>query len=109
MAYAPKWKGTLGVDYRIRTAGSVDVVLAAQSSNQSKQLSQLAASAAVRSATTVHDYAMVDLSAAIVDPDDRYRITFLIKNLFDESFASPITSGGQGGSFRYIVPREAGR
>ena len=109
LAYAPKWKGSLGMDYRIRTGSAVDVVLGAQGSYQSKQLSQLDASAAIRSATTIHGYAMVDLSAAIVDVDDRYRVTFLIKNLFDESFASAITSGGPGGSFRYIIPREADR
>lgn len=109
LAYAPKWKGSLGIDYRIRTGGAFDVALNAQGSYQSKQLSQLDASAAVRAATTIHGYAMVDLSAAIVDPDDRYRVTFQIKNLFDESFASAITSGGPGGSFRYIIPREADR
>ncbi len=109
LAYAPKWKGSLGMDYRIRTGAAVDVVLGAQGSYQSKQLSQLDASQAIRTATTIHDYAMVDLSAAIVDTDERYRVTFIIKNLFDESFASAITSGGPGGSFRYIIPREADR
>ena len=109
LGYAPKWKGSLAMDYRIRTGKAVDVVLGAQGSHQSKQLSQLDASAAVRAATTIHSYTMVDLSAAIVDPEDRYRVTFQIKNLFDESFASAITSGGPGGSFRYIIPREADR
>ncbi len=109
LGYAPKWKGSLGMDYRIRTGKAVDVVLAANGSYQSKQLSQLDASAVVRAATTIHGYAMVDLSASIVDPDDRYRITLQVKNLFDESFASAITSGGPGGSFRYLIPREADR
>ncbi len=109
LAYAPKWKGSLGMDYRIRTGSAVDVVLGAQGSYQSKQLSQLDASAAIRAATTIHGYAMVDLSAAIVDVDDRYRVTFQVKNLFDESFASAITSGGPGGSYRYLIPREADR
>ena len=45
----------------------------------------------------------------MVDEDDRYRVTFHVRNLFDESFASAITSGGPGGSFRYIIPREADR
>ena len=52
---------------------------------------------------------MAARTAALVDPDDKYRVTFMIKNLFDESFASAITSGGPGGSFRYIIPREADR
>ncbi len=109
LGYAPKWKGSLGMDYRIRTGKAVDIVLAANGSFQSKQLSQLDASAAVRAATTISSYAMVDVSAAIVDPDDRYRITLQVKNLFDESFASAITSGGPGGSYRYLIPREADR
>jgi iron complex outermembrane receptor protein len=109
LPYAPKWKASLGGDYRIRTGSAFDVVLGAQGSYQSRQLSQLDANAAVRAATTIHGYAIVDLSAAIVDPDDRYRVTFQVKNLFDESFASAITSGGPGGSYRYIIPREADR
>ena len=32
-----------------------------------------------------------------------------VKNLFDQSFASSIGAGGPGGSFRYIIPREADR
>ncbi|WP_366933155.1 hypothetical protein [Phenylobacterium sp.] len=45
----------------------------------------------------------------IADREDRYQITAQVKNLFDESFASAITSGGPGGSFRYLIPREADR
>ena len=109
LAYAPKWKGSLGADYRIRTGGFADVALGAQGSYQSKQISQLDASAAIRDATTIHGYGLVDLTAALVDPEDRYRLSFQVKNLFDESFASSITSGGPGGSYRYIIPREADR
>ena len=109
LPYAPKWKGSLGVGYRIRTGGAVDVDLNAQGSYQSKQISQLDANLANRVNTTIHGYAMVDLSAGIVDPNDRYRVTLQVKNLFDESFASAITSGGPGGSYRYLIPREADR
>ena len=109
LPYAPKWKGSLGLDYRIRTGGPVDVALGAQGSFQSKQISQLDAALVNRVNTTIHGYGLVDISAAIVDPEDRYRVTFQVKNLFDESFASAITSGGPGGSFRYIIPREADR
>ena len=109
LAYAPKWKGSLSADYRIRTGGAVDFQLGAQGAYQSKQISQLDASAAVREATTIRGYGIVDLSAGIVDADDRYRVTFQVKNLLDQSFASAITSGGPGGSYRYIIPREADR
>ncbi|UVO50810.1 TonB-dependent receptor [Sphingomonas sp. SUN019] len=109
LGYAPEWKGSLGADYRIRTGGFVDVALGAQGSYQSEQIAQLDANAAIRAATTIKGYGLVDLSAALVDPDDRFRLAFQVKNVFDESFAAAITSGGPGGSFRYIIPREADR
>lgn len=109
LGYAPKWKGSLAVDYRIRDVGPVDVVLGAQGSFQSKQLSQFDANAAIRAATTIDSYALVDLSAGIADPDDKYRVMLQVKNLFDTSFPSAITSGGPGGSYRYLIPREADR
>ncbi len=52
---------------------------------------------------------LVDLSASITDHDDRYRLIFQVKNLFDTNFASAITSGGPSGSYRYLIPREADR
>ena len=109
LAYAPKWKGSLGVDYRIRTGKAVDVALGAQGSFQSSQISQPDAVLANRINTRIDGYSLVDLSAGIVDPNDRYRVTLQVKNLFDSSFASAITSGGPGGSYRYLIPREADR
>ncbi len=109
LPYAPKWKGSLGVDYRLRSGGAVDFAVGAQGSYQSSQYAQLDANAAVRAATTIRAYGLLDLSAGIVDPEDRFRLTFQAKNVFDQSFAASITSGGPGGSYRYIIPREADR
>ena len=109
LPYAPKWKGSLGVDYRIRTGGAFDFQLGTQASYQSSQLSQFDANAAVRAATTIAKYALVDLSAGVVDANDRYKLTFQVKNAFDKSFAAQIQSGGPGGSYRYIIPRDADR
>jgi iron complex outermembrane receptor protein len=109
LGYAPKWKGSLGADYRIRTGGTIDFALGAQGSYQSSQISQNDPSAAIRAATTIRGYGLVDLSAGIVEAEDRFRLTFQVKNLFDQSFAAAITSGGPGGSYRYIIPREADR
>ena len=109
LAYAPKLKASLGGDYRWRTGGAVDVTFGAQGSYQSSQLSFFDTSAANRAAGTIHPYAIVDLSAGIVSADDRFRVTAQVKNLFDQSFASAIGGGGPGGSFRYIIPREADR
>ncbi len=109
LAYAPKWKGSLGVDYRWRTGGSIDVRLGAQGSYQSSQLSLFDPSAAVRAAGTIKGYGLVDLSAGIVSADDRYSLTLQVKNAFDQSFAAAITNGGPGGSYRYLIPRDADR
>ncbi len=109
LPYAPKWKGSLGVDYRIRTGGAFDVQLGTQASYQSSQLSQFDASAAIRQATTIGRYALVDFSAGVVDANDRYKLTFQMKNAFDQSFAAQIQSGGPGGSYRHIIPRDADR
>lgn len=109
LGYAPKWKGSLAIDYRIRDVGPVDVILGAQGSFQSKQIAQFDASAVIRNATTIDSYGLVDLSVGIADRDDRYRVMFQVKNLFDTNFASAITSGGPGGSYRYLIPREADR
>jgi iron complex outermembrane receptor protein len=109
LPYAPKWKGSLGADYRWRTGGAFDWTLGVQGSYQTKQISQLDASAAIRQATTIKGYGIVDLTFGMVEANDRYRVLVQVKNLFDESFASAITSGGPGGSFRYIIPREADR
>ncbi|MBX9729730.1 MAG: TonB-dependent receptor, partial [Sphingomonas sp.] len=109
LGYAPRFKGSLGINYRYRSTLPVDFEFGAQGSYQSSQLSQFDASAAVRAATTIKPYGLIDLTAAIVDSKDRYRLSFQVKNLLDTSFASSITSGGPGGSFRYIIPREANR
>ena len=109
LAYAPTWKGSLGADYRIRTGGAIDVQLGAQGSFQSSQLSLFDPSPVIRAAGTIKEYGLLDLSAGIVSADDRFRVTLQVKNVFDQSFAAAITNGGPGGSFRYLIPREADR
>jgi hypothetical protein len=53
LAFAPKWKGSLGADYRWRTNGPVDFTFGLQASTQSSQLSLFDASAAVRALGTI--------------------------------------------------------
>ncbi|WP_156255384.1 TonB-dependent receptor [Sandarakinorhabdus oryzae] len=109
LGFAPKWKGSVGLDYRYRTGLPVDFALSGNVSTQSSQLSLFDASAAVRAAGTIKAYSLVDLQFAIVEKNDKFRLTFLVKNLFDTSFPAQITNGGPGGSFRYLIPREADR
>ena len=110
LGYAPRVKASLGGEYRVRTTAlPVDFVLGAQGSFQSSELSQFDASPAIRAATTIHSYGLLDLSLALLDHTDRYRLTLQVKNVLDQSFAASITSGGPGGAYRYIIPREADR
>lgn len=109
LAYAPEWKGSLAGDWRIRTGGAIDFGLNGALSWQSEQISQFDANPVVRDATTIGAYALVDLGISVIDSRDRFRLGLQVKNLFDESFAAAITTGGPGGDYRYIIPREADR
>ncbi len=109
LANAPEWKLALGAQYDIETGGFANIELAGQMAMQSDQIYELSANPAITRGSTVDGYATVDLSAALVDANDGWRLAFQVKNLFDQSFASSIVSGGPGGSFRYIIPREADR
>ena len=109
LGFAPKWKASLNADYRIRTGGPVDFSLSGQGSYQSEQLSLFVADPIQRAAGTIHPYALVNLSAAIMDKDDKFRLTFQVRNLFDQSFAAAIASGGPAGAYRYQIPRDATR
>ena len=109
LAFAPKWKGDIAVDYRIRTGAPVDFALGAQGSYQSSQLSIFSPDPVVRAAGTIGGYGLVNLSASIIDKADHYKLTFTVRNLFDQSFAATIANGGPGGAYRYQIPRDADR
>ncbi|MEG3124270.1 TonB-dependent receptor [Sphingomonas sp. GB1N7] len=109
LGFAPKWKGSLGADYRWRTGGAFDLTFGAQGSYQSKQLALFAADAVQRQLGTIKGYGLVNLSAGVTSTDDHYRLTFQVRNLFDQSFAAAITNGGPGQAYRYQIPRDADR
>ncbi|MEN9932406.1 MAG: hypothetical protein RIS17_979 [Pseudomonadota bacterium] len=113
LGFAPRWKGTLGLDYRYRTGGAIDLALAGNVSTQSSQLSLFDVSPALRNLSYIRPYSLVDLQFGIVDKDDKFRVTVFVKNLFDQSFPAQLTNSGLGGNqlvgLRYIIPREADR
>jgi len=116
LPFSPKWKASLGASYTIRTGGFADIEIGAQGSYQSSQYSLLVASPLITNASRIKAYGLVDLAVSLVGQDDRYRITFQAKNLFDTSFAAAISDGGPlsagntgSSSYRYIIPREADR
>lgn len=116
LPFSPKFKSSLGANYTIRTGGIVDIELGAQGSYQSSQLSLLVANPLIRENSRIKSYGLLDLSIALLGADDRYRISFLAKNVLDTSFAASIVDGGPlsagnagSSSYRYIIPREADR
>ena len=109
LGFAPKWKGDLGIDYRVRTGGPVDVQLGAQGSYQSSELSLFVASPVDRANGTIGAYGLVNLTAAVLDNKDRYKLTFTVRNVANEHFAAAIANGGVLGSYRYQIPRDADR
>ena len=122
LPFSPKFKGSLGANYTVRTGGAFDIELGAQSSYQSSQISLLVANPLITGNSRIKSYGLLDLSIALLDANDRFRISFLAKNVLDTSFAASIVDGGPlsagfptapapGGSssYRYIIPREADR
>jgi iron complex outermembrane receptor protein len=109
LPFAPKWKGSLGADYRWRTGGAIDIFLGAQGNYQSKQLALFTPDPVQRRLGTIDGYGLINLSAGVGDQDDRYRLTFQVRNLLDQSFAAAIQNGGPAGAYRYQIPRDADR
>ena len=109
LGFAPKWKGSLAANYRWRTGDFADVIFGADTNFQSKQLSLFAADPVQRLFGTIPSYALVNLQLGFVWPDDKFKLTFQVRNVFDKSYAAAIVNGGPGGSYRYQIPRDADR
>ena len=109
LGYAPTWKGSLSVEQRIPTGGFADVVLGSTMNFQSKQLSLFSPDENQRNLGTIPGYALVNASIALVDPDDKWKVSFIVRNVFDEAYAAAIINGGVAGSYRYQIPRDADR
>jgi iron complex outermembrane recepter protein len=113
LGFAPRWKGSFGMDYRYRTGMPIDFTFAGNLSTQSSQLSLFDANPALRNISYIQPYSLVDLQFGLMERNDKFRLTFLVKNLFDQSFPAQITNSGLGGNqligLRYLIPREADR
>ena len=109
LLFAPKWKGTLGMDYRGTLSEGIDLFLGGQVSGQTKQLSIFSPSAALRTLGTIDGYSLVNLSLGVGSSEGRWKLLFQVRNLFDTAFIAHKESGGPGGSIRIQIPREADR
>jgi iron complex outermembrane recepter protein len=111
---APKYKGNLAASWLIETASFANVELNSNLSYTSSQVSALQAATtpaeiATRQGITIDNYTLLDASISLVDVNEAWRVTFLGRNLTDASYATLITPGGPGGSFRYLLPRDVDR
>ena len=104
---APKNKATLTADYRVITGGLIDVGFAGNATYTDDQLSQLSPDPLVRIATTIPSYVLADVQVSLIERNDRFKLTGYIKNVFGKRFAAAVQTGGPGGSYRYLIPREA--
>ena len=95
--------------YGWRTGSLIDVFMGAQGNFQSSQLSLFAADPIQRQLGTIPAYGLVNLSLGVGDNEDKFRLTFQVRNVFDKAYAAAITNGGPGGSYRYQIPRDADR
>jgi iron complex outermembrane receptor protein len=95
---APKFNYTLGVDYDA-DLGPVKTYLSTDWRHVGKQFSDLGESGPIDA------YGLWNASIGFSDPDDRYRLTFMVRNILDDSYVLLNTSAGQ----RLMIPRDADR
>jgi iron complex outermembrane receptor protein len=95
---APKLSYTLGADYDA-DVGPLKLYLSTDWRHVSKQFSDLGESG------PIDPYGLWNASIGFSDPDDRYRLTFMVRNILDASYVLLNTSSGQ----RLMIPRDADR
>ena len=60
-------------------------------------------------ALKIPSYSTIDLSVALTDADDRFRVALIGRNITDENYTVLKTSGGPGSTVRLQIPRDADR
>lgn len=101
---APEWKASLNGDLNI-PMGGYTVVPSMVVSYQGTSFADLNEPAALR----IPGYTTVDLTVAVRDESDRFRVALVGRNLADKSFTVLKTAGGPGGAPRLQIPRDAER
>jgi len=106
LAFAPEVSASFAADYTMPLMDlPVDLVWHTDYSFTGSQFSGLGANPV----TEIDSHSLWNASLGIADKEDKYRLTFIVKNITDESFSTIQTTGGPGGSIRFQIPREADR
>jgi len=105
---APVWKGFLAANYTV-DLDPLDIVPGLVWSYTDEQWGDVNEPLAVY----MPSYSTLDLSVALQDRNDRYRITLFARNITDEAY-TVLKTGASGspttaGSARYQIPRDAER
>lgn len=95
---APKFSYNVGADYET-DLGALKLYLATDWRHVSKQFSDLGESG------PIDPYGLWNASIGFSDAQDRYRLTFMVRNILDDSYVLLNTSAGQ----RLMIPRDADR
>lgn len=95
---APKFSYTIGADYDV-PVGPVKLYLSSDWHHVSKQFSDLGESG------PIDPYGIWNASIGVSDADDKYRLTFMVRNILDDSYVLLNTTNGQ----RLMIPRDADR
>ncbi|WP_082701938.1 TonB-dependent receptor [Novosphingobium sp. FSW06-99] len=115
LAFAPKNKGNLGATYTQEPTGlPFALEFNALAAYTDKQVSTLAPTNTAAQELAFQEqilkaYTQVDISLAAVDLAKHYRLAVVVKNLFNDHYASTIGTGGPGGSYLYQIPRDSDR
>jgi iron complex outermembrane recepter protein len=99
---APKWSWNVGASYETPFSffgGDAKVYLRTNYSHTGSQFSDLGESGPIES------YGMWNASVGYSDADDNWRLTFVMRNITDESYVLLNTTAGQ----RLHIPRDADR
>jgi iron complex outermembrane receptor protein len=101
LPFAPEFVYTLSADYETAIADKARLYLATDFRHTSTQWSDLGQAAATR----VAPFGLWNASIGVSDPDDKYRLTFHVRNITDDSYVILNLSGQQ----RLQIPRDADR
>jgi iron complex outermembrane receptor protein len=96
---APEFTYMLGADYETGVGSDVKLYLSTDYRHTSSQFSDLGQQG------PLEGYGLLNASIGISDAEDKYRLTFHVNNIFDESYVLLNVSAGQ----RLQIPRDADR
>ena len=99
MPNAPEWRGSLTARYEFGLPGtSLDSFVQLSANSQSKMNFVIE-----QDPLTQQDaYTIVDASIGLRDQSNRYRLTFFVKNLFDEHYVTLMARSSTLSTARYV-------